>query len=224
MFIRITLSIFCMGSILGCTHPDDEPVRPNPPSSPQSTEVTEALPSTSLLLETDDVTDYRAVHTYLPPEDSAWIHFGSFRSPKPSVWLWDTPKSTFVTNSYVLPGVKDGDSGVFTITQFETNGGGGLTANIQRWVAKFNTNQGAPIKPIVGSIIVHGLDSTTVEIRGEYMGAGGAWHLPDRTLLVVIFRHTSGVYYFKLLGPTKTIKAHRHSLFTFLEELEPSLP
>jgi hypothetical protein len=52
------------------------------------------------------------------------------------------------------------------------------------------------------------------------MGAGAAWHRPDQKLLVVIFSDDSGTYYFKLLGPTETIEAHRDSFLTFLEKIE----
>ena len=70
------------------------------------------------------------------------------------------------------------------------------------------------------TIQIDGEESTVVEFRGEYMGAGAAWHRPDQTLLIVIFEDVASTYYFKLLGPTSTIEAHRDSLFTFLANLE----
>lgn len=224
MLIRIVLSIYGFTFFVGCTHPEEESVESNPPLPSQSTEISNSSGTVSFLKNEDNVTDYRAMHTYLPPEDSNWIEFGTFRSPKPSTWQWDTPNSTFVTNNYVVPGVQDGDSGAFTISQFLPDKGGTLSQNIKRWVSKFNTNEGAPVKPKIDVMMVNGIESDVVEIRGEYMGAGGAWHLPDRTLVVVIFRDSSGVYFFKLLGPTKTIRAHRDSMFNLLNKIEQKVP
>jgi len=219
MFIRITISIVSVALIVGCTDPEEKAIPVQRPST-QSVDTPTEITGSSLLDALDQTVDYREKYTSLPPADSRWIEFGAFRSERPSTWFWIAPSSSFVMCNYVVPGVEGSELAMFAISRFDQGQGGDLSLNLKRWNSKFNTYEGAPVKPTVQTILVHGAESTIVEFRGEYMGAGAAWHRPDQKLLVVIFSDDSGTYYFKLLGPTETIEAHRDSFLTFLEKIE----
>ena len=52
------------------------------------------------------------------------------------------------------------------------------------------------------------------------MGAGAAWHLRNHSLLVAEVREPDENIYFKLLGPTSTVNAHRPSFLKVLDSLE----
>ncbi len=219
MVIRITTSIVIMALIAGCAEQEEKPSAVQQTKS-QSDETPTDSTTTSFLEQEDEITDYREKYTILPPEDSRWIEFGVFRSTRPATWFWVAPSSSFVLCNYVVPGVEGSELAMFSITRFDEGQGGDLQLNLQRWKSKFNTFKGAPVKPRIETILVKETESTVVELRGEYMGAGAAWHKPDQTLLVVLFTHDSDTYYFKLLGPTKTIEVHRESLFAFLANME----
>ena len=219
MLLRITILIVSIALVAGCTDPEENPIQVQQPST-QSEETPTESTGISFLDQQDESVDYRAKYTAVPPEDSGWIEFGAFRSERPSTWFWVAPSSSFVLCNYVVPGIEGSELAMFAITQFDEGQGGDLPLNLKRWKSKFNTYEGAPIKPSIRTILVHGTESTVVEIRGEYMGAGAAWHKPDQTLLVVILADDSGTYYFKLLGPTITIEAHRDSFFTFIEKIK----
>ena len=218
MFIRITISIVSIALTAGCTDPEEKPIPVQQPST-QSAETPDELTEKSFLDQKDGSIDYREMYTAVPPEDSQWIEFGTFHSKRPPTWFWVTPSSSFVLCNYVVPGVEGSEEAMFAITLFDEGQGGDLALNLKRWKSNFNTFEGAPVRPNTRTILVNGTESTVVEIRGEYMGAGAAWHKPDQTLLVVILVDDSGTYYFKLLGPTKTIGAHRESFFTFLANM-----
>ena len=219
MLPHITISIVSIALVAGCSDPEEKSI-PVQQTTTQSVETPTESTGTSFLDQQDESVDYRAKHTSVPPEDNRWIEFIPFRSERPSTWFWVAPSSSFVLCNYVLPGVEGSELSMFSISHFDEGQGGDLSLNLKRWKSKFNTYEGAPVNPSVRTILVHGTESTVVEFRGEYMGAGAAWHKPDQTLLVVIFADQFGTFYFKLLGPTITIDAHRESLFKFLENLE----
>ena len=219
MLSRITISIVSIALTAGCTDPEEKPIPFEQPIT-QSAETPKKSTEKSFLDRPDESIDYREKYTAVPPEDSRWIEFGIFRSKRPATWFWVAPSSSFVLCNYVVPGVEKSELAMFAITQFDDGQGGNLEMNLKRWKSKFNTFEGAPVRPNTRTILVNGTESTVVELRGEYMGAGASWHKPDQTLLVVILVSDSSTYYFKLLGPTKTIDAHRDSFFTFLANIK----
>ena len=219
MRTKITILIVGIALIAGCSNSEEKAIEVVEPVM-QETETQDNSPTRSLLDENDEIIDYRDKYTTPPPDDPRWIEFGSYRSHRPSTWFWVAPKSSFTICNYIVPGVEGNELANFTISQFEKGQGGDLTTNLKRWKSKFNTHNGAPVIPIIQTIQINGKESTAVEFRGEYMGAGAAWHRPDQTLLIAIYEDIENTYYFKLLGPTLTIEAHRDSLFTFLANLE----
>ena len=191
----------------------------------QPVEMTNPLLIEDDAVNEDDTTTYRPKFSQsTPPEDDRWITFGSYRAPKPSSWFWIPPKSTFVATSYTLPGVEREDFASFTITQYEVDEGVKLDTNIQRWKALFRTYGGAPVVPVLNTLQINGKEASMVEIRGDYMGFSAAMHLRDHTLLVVVVEEETELFFFKILGPTATINAHRDDLLSLLDALEESLP
>jgi len=231
MFIRITLSLYSIAFFNGCTQPEEEPVSSEPSTTVQDIETTDTSTNTSILDKAGKIPDYKSKYTYLPPEDERWIEFGIYRSPKPPTWSWIPPNTPIVKSSYVVPSIETGDSAAFTITHFELGEGGELAPNLKRWKLLFRTGwsvatdlSGGPVQPRIDSIIVNNRETTTIEMRGEYIGAGASWHLPDHTLLIVIVEDETGRFFFKLLGPTITIDAHREAFISVLTEMEPMIP
>lgn len=219
MLFRITISIVSVAFAAGCSNPEEKPIQ-SPQAESQEAEVPKQSTGKSFLDDEDETIDYREKYTTVPPVDNRWIEFPPFRSERPATWFWVAPSSSLVLCNYVVPGVENSELATFSISHFEKGQGGDLSLNLKRWKSKFNTHEGAPVRPTIETMLIHGAEATVVEFRGEYMGAGAAWHRPDQTLLVVIFNHGFGTFYFKLLGPTITIEAHRESFFQFLEHVD----
>ena len=202
----------------------DQPAPPLLPSeNPHGTEETnieqEVKNGSSFLEQEVNLTDYQEMFTNLPPENDTLIQFGQNQIKRPPSWIWIRPKSSFVLSNYILPGILGEESGVFTISRFEIGEGGDFETNILRWKGHFRNNEGAPIKPVVTQIEINGRIAQMVHFNGEYMGAGAAWHKPDYTLLIVLYEDETSRYFFKLLGPTETISAHRDALYDAIQSM-----
>jgi hypothetical protein len=100
--------------------------------------------------------------------------------------------------------------------------GGGIDANIDRWVSQF---QGATKEQLkrtdrsVGGLVQH-----VVEIeRGTYasgMPGGPTTPKPGWALLGAIVETPSGPWFFKLVGPSRTVQAARTEFFRMLDSMK----
>lgn len=227
--LRLISTFVLASSILGCEPPPKKVVPRTPISAEQEEQLNSMDYSKSFLDVNSQVTDIKDridKFTNAPPEDDTIIAFGDFQTPKPPSWFWIPPRSQIVTCNYIVPAVNDGEHAVFSLTQFELGEGGLFTDNVTRWKSLFRTNDGAPVKPTFEVITANNHDVALAEFQGEYMGAGAAWHLKNHTLLVAEVREESGNIYFKLLGPTETVNAHRVGFINVLNSLRllPNTP
>ncbi len=217
VYIIILLCLCSACSEQSGTPPPSQEEKPDTVQTPRK----EPTTSKSFLdTQEESSTDYSSKYINTPPEDESIIQFGQNQLKKPASWIWIPPRSIFTLSNYVLPGIQGEESGMFTISEFDIEEGGGFDMNVLRWKDHFRNNEGAPIKPVISIIDINGRDSQMVHLKGEYMGAGAAWHKPGYTLLVVLYEDDTKRYFFKLLGPTETISAHRDSFYESLLSLE----
>ena len=179
-------------------------------------------PPTSFLEEDDQTQDYASKYTNRPPKDEKIVELTNYTCTKPASWIWTPPKSTFVKANYILPAVLNSDSGLLTVSEFMIGEGGDFNTNVERWNSMFRTDRGAPVKPVFSIFEIRGSKCDAVHFKGEYMGAGAAWHKTNHTLYIVLYEDSEMRYFFKMLGPTETIEAHRESLYSMLQSLKPA--
>jgi hypothetical protein len=219
---RLSIILLLPYCFFGCEQPERKIVPPKPveQTSEQDQEPTES--STNSLLVRDEQSAQDRIDKFLhkPPEDDSHISFGVYRTIKPPSWFWTPPKSHIVNVNYIVPSVDEHEHAVFSVTQFGVGEGGHFTENVTRWKSLFRTNDGAPVKPAFNVLTVNGHEAVIAEFQGEYMGAGAAWHKRNHSLLVAEVRELDGNIYFKLLGPTPTVNAHRAGLLNVLHSLE----
>jgi hypothetical protein len=104
---------------------------------------------------------------------------------------------------------EDGECGVF---YFGPNQGGGVDANIQRWISQFDPPAEKTAK--TSKTKVNGLPVTRVEVSGTYKPSGGAMMRAQGTkpgfrLLGAIIEGPQGAVFFKLTAPAKTAAAQQ---------------
>ncbi len=222
--LKFVLLIILSFSLIGC-----DPSSPKTPKQPtpvtNSEENVPPKPSgTSLLTEEEieNIADRIDKFTNTPPEDDSKITFGDYYSNRPSAWFWVPPKSQLVTCNYIVPSIDESEHAVFSVTQFPDDQGGIFVENVARWKRLFRSNDGSPVKPNIEVITANNHDAVIAEFDGEYMGAGAAWHLKDHSLLIAEVREEGISIYFKLLGPTNTVKAHRPHFLTLLRDITAS--
>ena len=226
--LRIFIILILPLAILGCEEPTEQKdINSNLNDQPTVEEPQSQTENPSLLdVQEESLQDRIDKFLHKPPADEGHISFGSFRSIRPPSWFWTPPKSQVVTVNYIVPSIDDHEHAIFSVTRFNVGEGGLFRDNVTRWKSLFRSNDGAPVKPTYEVITVNGHDAIVAEFHGEYMGVGAAWHLKNHSLLVAEVSEPDGNIYFKLLGPTTTVDAHRPSFFKVLEtiELVPAIP
>jgi len=127
--------------------------------------------------------------------------------------------------TYLVPRAQgDAQDGELVVFYFGPGEGGGVDANITRWVQQF---QGAtPADVHRAERTANGLHQHTVEIdKGTFssqMPGDPSQPRPDFALLGAIVDAPTGAYFFKLTGPRATVKASRDSFYAFLDSIKPA--
>jgi len=117
--------------------------------------------------------------------------------------------------TYQVPAASgDSDSGECAVFYFGPGQGGGVQANIERWIAQFEQPDGKPSSERAkhGSETINSIPITTIDLSGTFlgggptMGAGGAKKQGYR-LLGAIVEAPEGPVFFKLTGPVNTVRS-----------------
>lgn len=126
----------------------------------------------------------------------------------------------------VPPAAGDSEAGEVAVFYFGPGQGGGVEANIQRWVGQFQTADGKPAagKEKIAKRSVNGIPVTTIDLNGTYTAAGGpmATTKSNKTnyrLLGAIAEGAQGAVFFKLTAPAKTAAANQATFDTMILSL-----
>jgi hypothetical protein len=139
----------------------------------------------------------------------------------PSGWTPDPNPHAMRLATYRVPSAK-GDSEPTEMTV--SRAGGSTEANIRRWVGQFDEAGRDTLKEKT----VAGMHVTTVEVGGTYlaggmMGASPAARHPGFMLLGAVVETPSGPpYFFKLVGPTASVRAAQAGFNAMMDGLVPN--
>ncbi len=106
---------------------------------------------------------------------------------------------------------------------FGAGQGGGVQANIDRWLGQFQEKPATA--PVGKKQTIGGMSVTTIEHGGTYLAGGGPMQ-PSKTpktgyqLVGTIVEAPEGNVFFKLTGPAKTVKAARAAFDKMLSSLK----
>jgi len=126
--------------------------------------------------------------------------------------------------TYSVPAAKgDAEGGECAVFYFGPNQGGGVEANIDRWVGQFE-NAGTPVR---SKQTVHGIAVARVRVGGTFLAPGGPnmesqGRKLNYVLLGAIASGPKGAVFFKLTGPAKTIEAAAADFDRMLGSLKTS--
>jgi hypothetical protein len=97
--------------------------------------------------------------------------------------------------------------------------GGSIDANIERWLGQFDQAG----KDTRVEKTVKGMKVTIVEVSGTYTGgmSGAPGQHPGWSLLAAIVQTKGDPYFFKITGPTATIKAAHPAFDGMVDGLLP---
>jgi hypothetical protein len=142
----------------------------------------------------------------------------------PAGWQ-NGPEKPMRTATYLIPAAKgDSDGGECAVFM---NIGGGVDANIQRWIGQFEQPDGSPSdsKAKQKKETINGFSVTTVDLTGIFKGGGMAMgQTPAKKtgyrLLGAIVETPQGEVFFKLTGPEKTITAAQPGFQSLLKSIK----
>ncbi len=146
----------------------------------------------------------------------------------PDTWQKEAPRSMLRLEQFRLPHA-EGDAEDGELAVFGGGIGGGVDANVQMWRAQFALPDGQAIPDegvVQQTLAVNNLKITVVDIAGRYSGRSMApgTSAPaakeDYRMLGAIVETPSGPWYFKAVGPLRTIAAHREEFMDFLRTIK----
>ncbi|MEK7834001.1 MAG: hypothetical protein AAB401_23130 [Acidobacteriota bacterium] len=138
---------------------------------------------------------------------------------------WEAkPASGMRAATYIVPPAKgDTDGGECAVF---TNIGGGVQANIDRWIGQFEQADGgsSAAKAKQKTETINGFAVTTVDLTGTFAGGGMAMgqpatSKPNYRLLGAIVEGPSGEVFFKMTGPAKTMAAAQNEFQAMLKSV-----
>lgn len=146
-----------------------------------------------------------------PEEKADPVKIGPAKYPVPKAWKRQRPRNEMRAAQFEIP-LADGDEGKAEFIVFYFQGqGGGVQENIKRWVGMFEEKDG---KEKVEKIEAAKMPITTLDVSGTYkdkpfpMAPSETLRKNYRMLAAVVETPDDGPYFFRLVGPKKTIEAN----------------
>ena len=128
--------------------------------------------------------------------------------------------------TYSIPAAKgDAEPAELAVFFFGAASGGGVEANVKRWIEQFQKADGtsATKDAKVKKETIAGLPATAVDVKGTYMGGsmmGPSTPKPGFRLLGAIVEGPGGNIFFKLTGPEKTVSSAEKTFRKMLDGLK----
>ena len=149
---------------------------------------------------------------------------GPFTLEVPTGWVEQTPRSRMRRAQFALPREGgDSEDGELTVFYFGMGQGGSTDANINRWIGQVSQPDGSSSrdKAKIRQSEVSGLRVTEVDVSGTLKASNmpGAPQRPARPgyrLLGAVLESPQGPWFFKLVGPEKTISRWADSFRQFI--------
>lgn len=210
--LRSASALLCLALCFACEkkppEPSAQPASPLLPPPPKSGAA--ALPAAPAA----------AGSAQQEPLHITWIDPPSFRRVPPS--------NPMRKASYVVPRAEgDAEDGELTVFYFGPGQGGSIDANVDRWVGQFGAVKSGDVKRADRE--ANGLRQHTVELEsgtfsaGAGMGMGGASKSKENYGLIGgIVESPSGAYFFKMTGPSKTVKQAKADFYKLLDSVKTS--
>ncbi len=141
---------------------------------------------------------------------------------------WKNQPRPMRAANYVIPAASGAaEDGELAVYYFGPGQGGGVEANIQRWVAQFQAPDGGPADNLAkrSTKNVNGMEVAILDLTGTYLFktspmAPTATLKPGYRMLAAIAPGTGAPVFFKLTAPKKTADAVESEFFKLVESLK----
>jgi hypothetical protein len=146
----------------------------------------------------------------------------------PDGWQSKPPASSMRVAEFVLPraGADTADAAL-TLYFFGRGSGGGVQANLDRWIGQMTQPDGrasADVARTESRKSRAGLPMTIVDVSGTYVaevtpGSTDRFNEAGYRLIAAVVETPGGAYYVKLTGPAATVAKWQASVTAFLDSL-----
>lgn len=154
---------------------------------------------------------------------SSRIRIGELTAMVDEGWIQEAPSSSMRLTQFRLPaseqGIDDAELAIFSSI------GGSVQDNLSRWFDQFSQPDGSDSqeKARVQEFSVNEMSTTIADLTGTFTGGGMPMsqtvEKKDYRLLAAIVVGASDVYFFKLVGPEKTVERWATSFGEFIGDL-----
>ncbi|MGE5756283.1 MAG: hypothetical protein ACM35G_11320 [Planctomycetaceae bacterium] len=157
------------------------------------------------------------------PPQTIVAHGLTFQAP--AAWKSSKLSSPFrIAQLKVEPAEGDADPAELVVTAF-AGGAGSVEQNLARWRSQFRDQDGNPPKLESKTVPGKNTEVIRVEVAGRYVAPkipGGSEVLdkPNYRLLGAIVQTSKTAYFFKMLGPDKTMIAARPAFDALLPTIQ----
>ena len=151
---------------------------------------------------------------------------GGIKWTAPAAWKAQ-PERPMRAATYTIPkAAGDPEDGECAVFYFGAGQGGGVQANIERWIGQFEAPGGGPADKLAktSKATVDGLSVTRIDLTGTYKAAGGPMMQagapkPGYRLLGAIVEGPQGAVFFKFTAPAKTAAAQQPAFEMLLQSI-----
>jgi hypothetical protein len=150
---------------------------------------------------------------------------GPFMVVVPAGWVEQTPTSSMRKAQFSLPRVEgDSEDAELVAFYFGQGQGGSVEANIDRWIGQISQPDGSSSKEKAktNSREVAGKKVTLVDVSGTYSNTmmSNTSPRPGYRMLAAVIETGEGPWFFKLVGPEKTVTKWSGSFDQFISNLK----
>ncbi|MDZ7362226.1 MAG: hypothetical protein ONB46_16130 [candidate division KSB1 bacterium] len=145
-------------------------------------------------------------------------------------WQTTAPTSMMRKAQFTLPrAAGDSEDAELVVFYFGADQGGSVEANLNRWYTQFSQPDGSASseKATVTREVVDEMNLTTVDLSGTYVapvmpGNDEQYNKPNFRMLAAVLETAQGPYFFKLVGPEKTVAKWAKSFSQFMKSAKRS--
>jgi hypothetical protein len=149
-------------------------------------------------------------------------------STAPAGWKEVKTSSNLRVKQFAVPKVEgDAADAELIIFFFGTGSGGGVKANVERWKGMFKPPEGKSIDDVAKTeeMTVGKVKVTYFDVSGTYLyrsrpGDPKVEERPNHRMLAVVFESENGPYFFRLVGPEKTVTHHKKGFDEWLKNFK----
>jgi hypothetical protein len=156
------------------------------------------------------------------------VELGGLRSTPPKGWVAEKASSEMRLAQFKLPKAEGDSDDAELVIFFFRNGSGSEEDNLARQLKTFEPAEGKEkIETKVSKTKLADKDCTMQDLSGVYLSKSAPFDPKakvtkkvDYRQLYVIFKNDGGEFYFRLVGPAKTIAKHEKDFLEFLKNFK----